>query len=457
MNNEERIELLQDRIEKLSSEINSSAQKLAALQAELDILKGNTVSAEATVKPVTKRNPITNPADISAPKHSWLENFIGLKLIHLVGIIVLVTGISIGVKYAVDKQLISESMRIILAYCAGVFLLILSVRLKKKYKLFSAILFSGSMASVYFTTYGASVYYHFIPGIAAFIIMAVLTVYTAIKAISYDSKEIAIIGMIGAYGIPFLISQNAERVDLFFSYILLINIGVVFLSFKKSWKLMGQLAMIITWILFIGWAFLEYEGTGKLIALVFMGLFYVLFLVAAIAFSVSRKIKLSVAEAQQVIINNIALYLAALLVFGDGNAEPTLSSVTGIMFVTTGLMAFSSSFLLPSELLLQRLLTWQSLVFLLLFVAFQWDGLTVTLMWVAISILLFVWGVYKQLSWARLASVFLIGIILAKLLLFDSERFSTVQKIITYLIIGILLLLVSFYYQKFGLSRKREE
>jgi Predicted membrane protein (DUF2339) len=215
--------------------------------------------------------------------------------------------------------------------------------------------------------------------------------------------------------------------------------------------------MIITWILFIGWAFLEYEGTGKLIAIVFMGLFYVLFLVAAIAFSVSRKIKLSIAEAQQVIINNAALYLAALLVFGDGNAEPTLSSVTGIMFVIAGLMAFSSSFLLSSELLLQRLLTWQSLIFLLLFVAFQWDGLTVTLMWVAISILLFVWGVYKQLSWARLASVFLIGIILAKLLLFDSERFSTVQKIITYLIIGILLLLVSFYYQKFGLSRKREE
>lgn len=427
------------------------------MRAELDILKRNTIPDETTFEPVLKNKTIVNSTEANTSKHPWLENFIGLKLIHLVGIVVLVTGISIGVKYAVDKQLISESMRIILAYCAGALLFILSARLKNKYRLFSAILFSGSIASVYFTTYGASVYYHFIPGVVAFIIMAALTVFTAIKAISYDRKEIAIVGMIGAYGIPFLISQNAERVDLFFSYILLINIGVVFLSFKKSWKLMGQLAMIITWILFTGWAFLEHDGSEKIMAIIFMALFYILFLVAAIAFSASRKLKLSVAETQQIIVNNTALYLAALLVFGDGSADTAVSSVTGSMFLLTALMALSSSFLLSSELLLQRLLTWQSLVFPLLFIAFRWDGLTVTLMWVAISILLFVWGVYKQLSWARLSSVFLIGIILVKLLLFDSERFSTVQKIITYLVIGILLLLVSFYYQKFGLSRKKEE
>ncbi|MFN2457269.1 MAG: hypothetical protein ABR502_03610 [Chitinophagaceae bacterium] len=32
------------------------------------------------------------------------ENFIGLRLIHLVGIVVLVIGLSIGVKYAIDRR-----------------------------------------------------------------------------------------------------------------------------------------------------------------------------------------------------------------------------------------------------------------------------------------------------------------------------------------------------------------
>jgi uncharacterized membrane protein len=313
------------------------------------------------------------------------------------------------------------------------------------------------MASVYFTTYAASVYYQFIPGIVAFIIMVALTVYTSIKAIDYNSKEIAIIGMIGAYAIPFLISANAERADLFFSYILIINIGVVFLSFKRSWKLMAQLAMFITWILFIAWGLLRYENSERLIAVIFMLVFYFLFAIASLASSISRRVNLTPWEIKQAIFNNSALYFAAIIVLSNGWDTSQLAPVTGALFVFVALLAWGSTFLFPSELKLQRLLIWQSLVLLLLFIAFQWDGLPVTLLWLAVSILLFAWGIYKKLSWARLASVFLIGITLAKLLAFDSERFSTIQKILSYLIIGVLLLLLSFYYQKLGLYRKKEE
>ena len=98
-----------------------------------------------------------------------LENFIGLRLIHFVGIVILVIGLSIGVKYAIDKNLISEGMRIALAYVAGVVLYVLSVWLKKNYKSFSAILFSGSMASLYFTTYAAFVYYQILSFSFAFV------------------------------------------------------------------------------------------------------------------------------------------------------------------------------------------------------------------------------------------------------------------------------------------------
>lgn len=237
MNQEEKIKELQAKIYDLSADINSSLYQLRVLQAELDVLRqgiGNEIKEhhiDLKIKNASLSTPSSKPLSI--------ENFIGLKLMHLVGIVVLVIGISIGVKYAIDKELISESVRIVLAYAAGILLFVISVRLKKSYRFFSAILFSGSMASIYFTTYAAFVYYHFFPAIIAFLLMVGLTVYTVITAISYDRKEIAIIGMIGAYGIPFLISANAERVELFFSYVLLINIGVVFLSFKKGWKLMG--------------------------------------------------------------------------------------------------------------------------------------------------------------------------------------------------------------------------
>jgi uncharacterized membrane protein len=41
------------------------------------------------------------------------------------------------------------------------------------------------------------------------------------------------------------------------------------------------------------------------------------------------------------------------------------------------------------------------------------------------------------------------GITLVKLVVVDSLRFSTVQKIVAYLTLGVLLLLVGFFYQRF--------
>jgi len=454
MNQDEKIKELQTKIYDLSADINSSLHQLRVLQAELDVLR-RSIGNETKERSVDLKNKSADFSTASSKPLS-IENFIGLKLMHLVGIVVLVIGISIGVKYAIDKELISETVRILLAYAAGILLFVFSVRLKKKYQFFSAILFSGSMASIYFTTYAAFVYYQFFPAIVAFLLMVALTVYTAITAISYDRKEIAIIGMIGAYGIPFLISANTERVELFFSYILLINMGVVFLSFKKGWKLMRQLALVITWMLFIGWGLLRYNDSQQWIAIVFMSIYYILFLISALAFRINRNMALTSGDIQQVIINNTALYIAAIIVFGKNSLEAELATTTGFMFFLTGLLAFISSKILSAEIVLQRWLTWQSLLLLLLFIVFQWDGLTVTLLWVAVSVLLFAWGMVAQKSWARLASVLLIGITLVKLLVFDSLRFSTIQKISCYIIIGVLLLLLSFYYQKLGLSNKKD-
>ena len=457
MNQEEKIKEIQEKIYTLSVDVNSSLHQLRLLQAALDDLRWvNAKEKNEKRVGIQNKNVQIHPS-ASIPEPMSIENFIGLKLMHLAGIVVLVTGISIGVKYAIDKELMSEGMRILLAYGAGILLFILSVRLKKKYLLFSAILFSGSMASVYFTTYAAYVYYQFLPAIIAFLLMVALTVYTVITAISYNRKEIAVIGMIGAYGIPFLISANAERVDLFFSYILLINIGVVFLSFKKGWKMMSHLALTITWILFIGWALLRYTFSQQWIAIVFMALYYILFLINALAFRISRQMALTVGDIQQIIVNNTALYFAAIIILGNLLMGSELAGITGSMFLLTGLLAFISSKMLSSEIILQRLLTWQSLLFLLLFIAFQWDGITVTLLWIAVSVILFVWGIFVQKSWTRLASALLIGITLIKLLVFDSERFSTIQKISCYIIIGVLLLLYSFYYQKLGLSGKKQD
>jgi uncharacterized membrane protein len=453
MDREQKIIQLQHRIDELANNIQSFADQLQSLQDELDALQHDPSEGPAIQRQMFPKRESKAWYDNDVN----LENYIGLRFMHIIGIVVLVTGLSIGVKYAIDRQLISELMRITLAYGAGIALFLLALRLKKQYEPFSAILFSGSMASLYFTTYAAVVYYNFIPTIAAFIIMTALTVFTAVSAMRYNRQEIAVLGMIGAYGIPFLISANAERVDLFFSYILLINIGAVFISFRRSWRTMQYLSLIITWILFCGWAFMRYEEKEQLIGGVFMSAYYILFLVSAIASRITRTRNLLPGEIQQVILNNIALYLASVLVFGAGGFEINIAGTTGSIALLIGVLAILSYVFFPDEIVLQRLLAWQAIVLLIFFIGLKWDGLTVTLLWIVMAVLLFVWGVFSKRSWPRLATIILMGVTLGKLVLIDSSRFSTIQKIIAFLVMGVLLLLFSFYYQKFNLSTTKKE
>src|SRR5947207_557426 len=135
---QKKIQQIEDELEKLSSQLNYYRQQISQLKEKNHLQADIKKTQEEIYTPSQRDNNWEFPSH--KPESSLsLENFIGLKLLHLTGIVVLVVGISIGVKYAVDKELISPVTRIILAYMAGVILYLLSVRLKRKFILFSAI------------------------------------------------------------------------------------------------------------------------------------------------------------------------------------------------------------------------------------------------------------------------------------------------------------------------------
>jgi len=435
---EDEILQLQTEVEQLSREVQFQQQKILQLQKRIAQLANTEVTA-----PHQENNR-------GIQKFS-LENFIGLRLINFIGIVVLFIGLSIGVKYAIDRELISEVMRISLAYLAGFVLYILSLRLRKKYLLFSAVLFSGGMASLYFTTYAAYVYYSIFSFPIAFIMMVALTVYTVYEAIRYNRQEIALLGLVGAYGIPFLVSKNADRADLFFLYISLINLGVIYLSVKKLWKTVGIVAQIITWVLFIGWAAMRYDPRFKLVGTSFMILFFLAFLFAVISYKLIHKKTLHINDAYQLILNNVALYVAILFLFGlsEKGTNNDLAIITLIVAGVVSLQSFMFYKYWREELYANRLLVALALALFVMFIAFNWDGFTVTFLWLLTAVIVFAWGFRMRSVRARMAGIILIGVTLGKLVALDSLTFTTVQKVIAYLVLGILLLVVSFMYQKF--------
>lgn len=207
-----------------------------------------------------------------------LEEFIGENLISKIGIIILVLGIGIGVKYAIDNNLISPLTRIIVGYIFGFGLIGLAIRLKPKYLNFSAVLLSGGMAAMYFVTYFAYSLYGLISQPAAFALMAMFTVFTVAAASVYSRQIIAHLGLVGAYAVPFLLSNNSGNYTFLFSYISIINVGVLAVSIKRYWKPIFYTSFGFTWLIFYAWFITKYspqEHFGP--ALLFLGLLFAIF------------------------------------------------------------------------------------------------------------------------------------------------------------------------------------
>lgn len=232
----------------------------------------------------TEASPSPDPVSQFFSKHTEaaqanLEKFIGENLISKIGILVLIIGVGIGVKYSIDNNLISPLTRVILAYLFAFGLVGLAIKLKPKYHNFSAALISGGMAIMYFVTYFAYTTYSLINQGAAFGLMTMFTVLTVVAALFYNRQVIAHIGLVGAYAVPFLLSSDSGNYLALFTYMAIINAGILAISVKRYWRPLFYTASGFTWLIFAGWfaakySYLEHFG----LALVFLGTFSAIFL-----------------------------------------------------------------------------------------------------------------------------------------------------------------------------------
>lgn len=99
-----------------------------------------------------------------------------------------------------------------------------------------------------------------------------------------------------------------------------------------------------------------------------------------------------------------------------------------------------------------------AILLLIVYVPVEFEGIAISFVWMAGAIVLFAIGLIRKIRLLRILSMVLFGVTLLKLITFDSASFSAVEKIITYISIGAVLLVISFLYQKYkGLLFERDE
>lgn len=267
---------------------------------------------EPVVPEVERPNVFTPPSE---PKEkSNIEAFLGENLANKIGIAIILIGIGVGVKYAIDKNILGPAMRIALGYLAGAILIGFAIYLKKKYENLSAVMFAGGMAVAYFVTFIAFDFYHLFPKMAAFGIMLGLTVITSLAAIRYNKQVIAIVGLVGAYSVPFLLSDGTGLTSSLFIYMTIINAGILFLAFRKNWQPVFVVAFGCTWLIFIvvgARAFISHPSDYKTL-LLFGSIFYALFYAMLIANKMKHKEHVGGPTMPIVIMNSILGYAAGM-------------------------------------------------------------------------------------------------------------------------------------------------
>ena len=379
-----------------------------------------TLVEKATEKPVITAPTAPKP-QFSAPKTSLpkqpsdLEKIIGESWINKIGILIVVIGVAIGAKYSIENELISPLTRIILGYLMGIGLLGFGIKLKPKFEGYSAVLVSGAISIFYFITYFAYSFYGLIPQVLAFVMMLIFTAFGVFTAIKYNRVVIAHIGLIGAYAVPFLLSSGSGRVDILFSYMLIINLGILFISIKKDWKTLHYSAFFFTWMIYGSWFANKsfdsnlqgYEALG----IGFATAFFLVFYGVSLFNNIISKEKLDK-------VNIILILLNSFIYFGIGfgifNGHSILDSYLGLFTLFNAVIHFAVLFFIKSKKLADSTLFYSTLgmvfTFITIAIPIQLDGNWVTLMWTAQGAILFWLGKTKNISIYEKISLPILGL-----------------------------------------------
>jgi uncharacterized membrane protein len=426
---QEKIDELSRRISELSARQMSLGKELLALMNELDLLKQQ-ANASTPVKETVPEKIVEYKETITAPVHRTMEpirlttpmpstgpvakrttsfeEFIGKNLASKIGILVTIVGIFIGARYAIEHNMVSPVVRIVSGYAWGIAFVGVALWLKKKYVGYSAVLMGGGLCVLYFITYVGWSTYGLLPQMVAFGVMLLLTVVIVYMAVWYNQLIIAHLGQVGAYAIPFLLSNNSGQYALLFTYIAIINAGILVLSFYKYWKSLYHVAFALTWLIFGAWFIFEYNDSRHFtLAAGFLSLFFIMFYATFLSYKLIRKEQYGIVDIYLLLSNAFVFYAIGYSMLDQ---HVSLSNWQGAFTVVNALIHFGISLAIRRLKLADRSLYYLVLglvvVFLAIAVPVQFDGNWVTLLWIAQAVLLFAIGRTRQVpAYEKLAAV----------------------------------------------------
>ena len=212
----------------------------------------------APPKPVAPGPPppptIPPPPPVPSKPFDW-EAFFGVKLFAWIGGFVLFLGIVFLVKYSFDNNLITPAMRVLIGTVIGLILIATGwFTAARNYRVSGQSLCATGVLVLYGNIFAAHVFYHLIALGPAFASMAIVTAAAFFLAVRMNAQVIVILGLLGGFLTPVLLSTGVDNPTALFGYIAVLNIGVAAVALRKRWDYLVLLAAAGTIIMEFAWA-----------------------------------------------------------------------------------------------------------------------------------------------------------------------------------------------------------
>ena len=141
---------------------------------------------------------------------------------------------------------------------------------------------------------------------------------------------------------PFLVSQGDGNWLALFTYLCILNTGLIFLAYFKRWRVLNFIAFFSTEIIYLGWIINKVGTIGFNFQGIFIfgAVFYLMFIVMNVIHHVIRASKLTAFNFLILLSVNLSFYGAFLCLIQESGGEQFKGLFTASLGIINFLLAF---------------------------------------------------------------------------------------------------------------------
>lgn len=212
------------------------------------------------------------------PRIEW-ERWIGVRGAAAAGGVVLALASLLFFQYSIEHGLISPTMRVVFGVVAGLVCLVASEWLVRRDQPAAGNALAGAgVVILYGATWAAQNLYGLIGTVPAFVLMILITATCVVLAVARQARFIAVLGLLGGFATPLLVASEVDSPAALFGYILLLDLGLLWLARARGWPLLAVLSLLGTALHQALWIFTDMDAERAGLGLVILAVFGLAFL-----------------------------------------------------------------------------------------------------------------------------------------------------------------------------------